>query len=61
MLLAGTTEASPLKRRVDLTEVDLGGDNCSENERQQMDQTGHRMVRQEREKTQCPTEQKVTG
>ena len=29
MLLAGTTEASPLKRRVDLTEVDLSGDNCS--------------------------------
>ena len=28
MLLAGTTEASPLKRRVDLTEVDLSGDNC---------------------------------
>ena len=29
MLLAGTTEASPLKRRVDLTEVDLSGDNCT--------------------------------
>ena len=28
MLLAGTTEASPLKRRVDLTEVELSGDNC---------------------------------
>ena len=28
MLLAGTTKASPLKRRVDLTEVDLSGDNC---------------------------------